>query len=901
MTITAGVVNTKIIRVGVKQGLLDPEAKKITDTINQFYSTDLKKIRIVKIYEIHDNTQEELEKLFFDPIIEEIVPKNHADWTIEIATKSGVTNNTATVAKITVQDFLGREIESIATSTQYLFWGNLSRDTIEKIAFDLLGNPLIHDIRITGLHTEINLDVSDEELIRISKERQLALSLEEMKAIRKGLERNPTDVELEAIAQTWSEHCKHKIFNARIQYKENGVSESINSLFKTYIKKATNEIHKDWLVSVFTDNAGIITFNDRYNLAFKVETHNSPSALDPYGGALTGILGVNRDIMGAGNGARLIANTDVFCFAPPNYNKPLPKRLHHPRRVLEGVRLGVEHGGNKSGVPTLNGSLVFDERYLGKPLVYCGSVGIMPKEINGKPSHVKEIRPGDLIVIAGGRTGRDGIHGATFSSEELHSESPTSAVQIGDPFTQKKLHDFLLDARDRGLYRTLTDNGAGGFSSSVGELAILSNGCEMHLDRALLKQTNMMPWEILVSESQERMTLAVAEECWNDLELLADYHEVEIFILGHFTDTGRFHILYEGETVGDLSLEFLHNGLPQMQLDAEWVAPSVKPQPHMDIHQWLSSYNVCSKEKIVRQYDHEVQGGSILKPMVGHQFDGPSDAAVFCPLEDFKIGVVLSHGICPQYSDIDAYDMATNAVDEAVRNAVAVGADPDRLAILDNFCWPDPVYHPEKNPDGKYKLAQLVRANKGLYDAAIAFGAPIISGKDSMKNDYHIDGVKISIPPTLLVSAIGTISDVTKVVSMDVKQPGDYIYLIGDTKPCIKVDFVKAVKCYQLVYQAIQQELISSCHDCSEGGVAVALAEKAFAGGFGIEAQVDYPFVESPSRLLVTVDPNKKELFEQLIPQARYIGTVRHDDKFILGQINETIGDLKKSWQRRDL
>ncbi|HRT71885.1 MAG TPA: AIR synthase-related protein, partial [Syntrophales bacterium] len=509
-------------------------------------------------------------------------------------------------------------------------------------------------------------------LLGISSARVLALNLEEMKAVRRyfqdaavveerrrfGLGEYATDVELEALAQTWSEHCKHKIFNSRITYLEEAGGEGIviDSLFDTYIKRATQEIREkmgkdDWCLSVFVDNAGVIKFNDDYSLVFKVETHNSPSALDPYGGALTGIVGVNRDPFGTGKGAKLIFNTDVFCFAPPFYDKPLPKRILHPRRIYEGVREGVEHGGNKSGIPTINGCIVFDERFLGKPLVYCGTGGIMPARLHGRPTHTKEVRPGDLIVMTGGRIGKDGIHGATFSSEELHEGSPVTAVQIGDPITQKKMTDFLLLARDRDLYRAITDNGAGGLSSSVGEMARLSGGCELDLAKAPLKYAGLQPWEILLSEAQERMTLAVEPGKADAFLSLARKMGVEATVLGRFTDSGRFHVLYGDKTVAYLDMAFLHDGVPQLELKARWVAPrheeAAFPEPSDlggALKTMLSRLNICSKESVVRQYDHEVQGGSVIKPLTGAVNDGPSDAAVIRPILDSFEGVIVANG-----------------------------------------------------------------------------------------------------------------------------------------------------------------------------------------------------------------------------------------------------------------
>jgi len=808
---------------------------------------------------------------------------------------------------------------------------------------------------------EIDLNVPDAELVRISQERVLALSLEEMRILRDylkndailahrkevGLGAAMTDAELECLAQTWSEHCKHKIFNARIAYDDGeGNSREIDSLFDTCIKRSTREIRErmgksDWCLSVFSDNAGIIRFNDDWNLVFKVETHNSPSALDPYGGALTGIVGVNRDPFGCGKGAKLIFNTDVFCFAPPDYDRPLPKRILHPRRIYEGVREGVEHGGNKSGIPTVNGCLVFDERYLGKPLVYCGTGGIMPARIAGTPTHTKEILPGDLIVMTGGRIGKDGIHGATFSSEELHEGSPVTAVQIGDPITQKKMTDFLLVARDRDLYRAITDNGAGGLSSSVGETARLSGGCELDLKKAPLKYPGLNPWEILISESQERMTLAVDPAKSDEFIKLARKMDVEATVLGRYTDSGWFHIRYGEETVVLIEMSFLHDGLPQMNLRAVWT-PTRHPEPDFPeppdlggaLKAMLSRLNICSKESVVRQYDHEVQGGSVVKPLTGAVNDGPSDAAVIRPLLDSFEGIVVANGICPRYSDIDAYHMAACAIDEAVRNAVAVGAPLDRLAGLDNFCWCDPV-RSEKTPDGEYKLAQLVRANEALYDLTTAYGVPCISGKDSMKNDYQIGEVRISIPPTLLFSTLGKMEDVRKAVTMDVKRPGDLVYVLGKTYRELggsewyalhgaigngvpKVNAASAKALYEALHRAIRLGLVASCHDCSDGGLGVALAETAFAGGLGLAVDLkavpaegigrndEILFSESQSRFVATIRPEAQEAFEAALAGCAIarIGEVIPDGVLRINGmggnriIEEGLAALKAAWQK---
>jgi phosphoribosylformylglycinamidine synthase len=696
----------------------------------------------------------------------------------------------------------------------------------------------------------------------------------------------------------------------------------------------------DYCLSVFKDNAGVIEFDKDWSIVFKVETHNSPSALDPYGGALTGIVGVNRDGMGTGMGARLIFNTDVFCFASPFLEKELPPRLLHPRRIFEGVVEGVEHGGNKSGIPTINGSLVFDDRFAGKPLVYCGTAALMPRLLDGKPCHEKKVLVGDHIVMTGGRIGKDGIHGATFSSEELHEGSPVTAVQIGDPITQRKMFDFLIIARDRGLYNSITDNGAGGLSSSVGEMAEDTGGFELHLDRAPLKYPGLQPWEILISEAQERMTLAVPEDKLDAFIALAKEMDVEATDLGIFTDSGYFHCLYEGKTVSYLGMDFVHEGVPQLVIPAKW-QPKELSEPDFaqpadlgqELRQLLSRLNICSKESVVRRYDHEVQAGTVIKPLLGVTNDGPSDAAVFRPLLDSFAGVVVSHGICPSYSDIDTYHMMACAIDEGLRNYVAVGGDIEHVAGLDNFCWCDPV-ESSKTPDGRYKAAQLVRANQALYDYCVAYGVPLISGKDSMKNDYQIRDNKISIPPTVLFSVIGKIADARKAVSMDVKRPGDLVYLLGKTadelggseyyaqhkelgRQVPHVDAQVALQRYRTLNKAQQQGIIASCHDLSDGGLGVALAESAFAGGFGMEidlAKVDKDsdiredkllFSESQSRLLVTIHPQHKEDFERLFvnQSCRCIGQViAASDLVIRGYqaqnlVQQPLQQLKQAWQ----
>ena len=958
------------IEIALRPGVRDVRGEKVARKIREELGIQqVEEVRIIKGYTIAGLTEEEVRQVLakealFDPVLHKasLTPLAEGfDWIIEVGFRPGVTDNEGKTATETLKMLPGKDQSDIKvyTSEQFLIIGNLNYDQVEHIARDLLANELIQrfaiknrdewakepgfpviEPKVTGQASdEVEIialqNLTDEELLRLSRERVLALSLQELYAIRDyygrqevqkarqkmGPPSEPTDAELECLAQTWSEHCKHKIFNARIKYEDKEINkkEVIDSLFKTYISGSTRNIRqqkgdRDFCRSVFKDNAGVIDFDDDLLVCIKVETHNSPSALDPYGGALTGIVGVNRDPMGTGMGANLLCNTDVFCFASPFYDKELPPRLLHPRRVMEGVREGVEHGGNKSGIPTVNGAVIFDERYLGKPLVFCGTVGTLPAEIHGQPGYEKKAMPGDLIVMTGGRIGKDGIHGATFSSEELHEGSPATAVQIGDPITQRKMYDFLMRARDMGLYNAITDNGAGGLSSSVGEMAEDCGGCDLDLSKAPLKYDGLKPWEILLSEAQERMTLAVPGDKIATFLSLAQEMDVEATVLGEFNDSGKFLVRYNDKIVAYLDMDFLHHGLPQMQLKAVWEKPLLSERVEVPkdkigdqakfLEKMLSRLNICSREYIIRQYDHEVQGGSVIKPLVGLVNDGPADAAVIRPVLTKNRGLVVSNGICPKFSDFDTYWMMANAIDEAIRNAVAVGGDLNHMAGVDNFCWCDPVQS-EKTPDGHYKLAQLVRANKALSHFCQLFGVPCISGKDSMKNDYTGGGVKISIPPTVLFSVISVIEDIHNCTTSDFKQPEELIYILGLTRKELggseffselglkagevpQVDGLSAKKRYTTLHKAISRKLVTACHDLSDGGLAVALAEMAIGGRVG--AYIDLAHVpatdasanlsleellysESASRFLVTVKKENQQKFEDLF-QGQTLGLI---------------------------
>jgi phosphoribosylformylglycinamidine synthase subunit PurSL len=962
------------IYVGTKPFFRDALGERVrTKIISDLNIGTITAIRTATVYAINghlpaDESVELAEGPLSDPIVQDYTIDSSFceafDWLVEVGYRPGVTDNVGRTAREAAVVLLRRDPApdfSVHTGTQYFISGKLSRKRVEQIGRAMLANELIQSMSVythdewMAVHrhefappivksgtvavqpySEVNLSGDAEALLRISRERVLALSAEEMRVIRDhyattavkaaraaaGLPANPTNVELEILAQTWSEHCKHKIFAAAITYRENDRTPvKVDGLFKQFIRKATEDVRrargaKDICLSVFKDDAGIVRFDEHWGVSFKVETHNSPSALDPYGGALTGIVGVNRDSFAAGMGGRLIANTDVFCFASPFHDEPLPPRLLHPKRVLEGVREGVEHGGNKSGIPTVNGAIVFDERFLGKPLVYCGTLAVVPLEVAGRKGYEKRVEVGDHLIMVGGRIGKDGIHGATFSSEELHEGSPVTAVQIGDPITQKRATDFLLHARDLGLYNGMTDNGAGGLSSSVGELARQTGGATLHLERAPLKYHGLEPWEIVVSEAQERMSVVVPPaKVPAFLELAAEWN-AEATDLGEFNDSGCFTLVYNGAVVGRLDMDFLHEGLPRMKLNAWWKAPVVAEKPAAtggdlaaDLLGLLKRLNICSKEYVVRQYDHEVQGGSVVKPLCGSRNDGPSDAAVFRPLLDSSSGLVVSNGIAPRYSDLDAYSMVSCGFDEAVRNAVASGADPDHMAALDNFCWCDPIASPE-NADGEYKLGQLVRANMALYDMCVAYGIPLISGKDSMKNDYRIGETRISIPPTVLVSLVARIDDVARAVTMDFKTAGNAIFLLGTTYRELGASEYAALKGasyravpqvhdarearsgYCALHAAIGKGHVRAAHDLSDGGLAVALAEMCFAGELGASVDLakvkqmgctldeELLFSESPCRVLLEVPAEHTAALETLcgsLPLAR-IGTVERSD-----------------------
>ncbi len=872
--------------------------------------------------------------------------------------KAGVTDPEAETAKQAVLR-LGFDVSQIRTFRRILtvplapdvkqsFCSLLANDSIEQLVngpIEMEEIQLGHQYDFELRHVPL-LGADDDQLVAISKEWQLSLTLIEMQTIQAhfiGLERDPTDAELETVAQTWSEHCSHKTLAGKVAYQDENGERQFENMLKETIFAATVSIREalgddDWCVSVFKDNAGIVTFDDEHNVAFKVETHNRPSAIEPYGGANTGIGGVIRDTLGTGLGAKPICNTDVFCFASPTtpYDD-LPPGVLHPRRVMNGVVAGVRDYGNRMGIPTVNGAVYFDNRYVGNPLVFCGNVGLIPRE-----KSFKEPQPNDLIVAIGGRTGRDGIHGATFSSAELTDKSEVEsggAVQIGNAITEKMVMDVLLQARDEELYNAVTDCGAGGFSSAVGEMGE-EIGAEVWLEKAPLKYDGLSYTEIWISEAQERMVFAIPESKWLRFEELCAAENVEAVVIGRYVPTGKLTLKYEDHVVADLSMEFLHEGRPPVVREATF-----KPKPtsppisldflandglyNQDLCSILSSLNVASKHWIIRQYDHEVQGGSVLKPLVGVENDGPGDSAVVRPVLSSNRGLAISCGMNPYIGDIDPYHMAASGIDEAIRNCVAVGADPNRIAILDNFCW--------GYTDRPETLGALVRAAIACHDVSKVFRTPFISGKDSLNNEFSFTDSNearqtISIPATLLISAMGQVDDVRRCVSMDFKESGNQIYLVGPTGnhfggshlclirdvdggavPTVDAEFNRET--YLKMHQAISSSLVRACHDLSEGGLAVAAAEMAFAGALGatldligvceryeISAAAAL-FSESNGRFVCEIAPNKQEEFESILGErCLAIGQVTGGDKLKIhnGQellVDETWVNLKSAWQ----
>lgn len=987
------------LEIRLKKELMDAEGAGIRRKSRQYFGFEVDNIRVIRVLTINsDLNQKQLgqiqRQIFTNPVTEEssYSPISHDfDWLIWIGFRPGVRDTAGSTAAEAVEDLLGMEFrpdQAIYTSKLYEINGNLSEKQVHKIAGDLLANVVIQQWKIYSkkdwlpdegiglLVPRVILDheprvntvsiQSNEKLKEMSLKRNLALQDRDIPVIRKYFlkedvlnERKkaglglPTDVELEYISQARSDHCNHNTFRGLFRYHDlaTGDTETVDNLFKSCIEAPTLKImeEKDWVVSVLWDNAGVGRFDDDNYYVITGETHNSPSNMEAYGGAITGIVGIYRDPMGTGKGSKLILGMYGYCVGHREYHGELTPHLH-PRRLLDGIIEGVRDGGNKSGIPTPFGLLLFDETYLGKCLVFVTAMGIMPARIGDESSHKKTTSPGDLIVMSGGRVGKDGIHGVTAASESYSEHTPAGHVQIGDPYTQKKMHDFLIEARDEGLISFITDNGGGGLSSSIGESALFSNGCRVDLDKVPLKYEGLDQWEIWVSESQERMTIAVTPENLGRFMELSKRHAVESTVIGKYNDSGYLRLDYKGKICAYIRMDLLKSDFPQWEFDAEWIPPELRgltepvisePRHHGSVLKAiLSRPNICSRNWIARQYDSEVQGGSVIKPMVGKSRDMPTDAAVVRPVLDSGRGIAVSQALCPFYSEIDTYHMTAATIDEAVRRVLAVGGNPEHLGGVDNFCWPTIEYHPEKNPDGKYKAAQLVRANWALRDCCLAYGIPLLSGKDSMYIDGNLEGRfgerrKVSGMPTLLFTVCSVIEDITSCITMDAKFPGDLVYVLGETKnemggseyyqmmgskglnaPVTNPKELRPQ--YIALYKAIQAGLVSSCHAVSRGGLAVHLAMVAMGGELGMDINISRVpsasrlhisqtlYSESCGRFITTVAPEKREDFEKIFSDTKTanIGVVTEPPRFFIKDdggktvIDEKIPTLKDSWKK---
>ncbi len=988
------------LEITLKETLIDAEGEGVRRKARDYFDLVLDRVRVIQVVTIDaDLTAAQLNtiqtEIFTNPVTQVSsyhpldIPFNGCIW---VGYRPGVKDNAGDTAVEAVSDVLGIQLksgEAIYTSKRYCLVGSdLTTGEMNKIASELLANDIIQQWRVylpadwssqkgIGLimpkvvlnHrptvTTLSVD-SDQVLKKLSDQRNLALNANDIPVIRAYFQNpsvkadratvgltDPTDIELEYISQGRSDHCNHNSFRGLFRYidTETGNEQIENNLFKTYIEAPTLTLKKkkSWVMSVLWDNAGVGRFDAEHFYVITGETHNSPSNMEAYGGAITGIVGVYRDPLGTGKGARLIMGGYGYCVGPRDYSGPLAPRLS-PRRLLDGVIEGVRDGGNKSGIPTTFGQVIFHSGYLGKCLVYVTAVGLMPATVDGKPSHEKHTSPGELVIMCGGRVGKDGIHGVTASSESFSATTPAGHVQIGDPYTQKKMHDFLLDARDEGLIQFVTDNGGGGLSSSIGESARFSNGCEIDLEKVPIKYDGLDQWEIWVSESQERMTVAVRSEDLARFMELSARHAVESTVIGRYTDSGKLHIRYEGNTCAYVDMDLLESGFPQWEFDAIWRSPvqrgltePVIGQPGNYaalIEEMLARPNIASKEWITRQYDHEVQGTSIIKPLVGADRDVNSDAAVIRPVLTSERGIAFSQALLPSYSAIDAYHMTACTIDEAVRRILAVGGDLDHIGGVDNFCWPNIQFHPQHNPDGPFKAAQLVRSCRALKETCLAYEIPLLSGKDSMYVDGHLPGRygethKVSAPETMQFSAISVVPDINRCITMDIKMPGDLVYVIGATRnelggseyyahfgyTGLNVPQVRPsefLPIYGALASAVRQERVASVHGIYAGGLGVHLALIAMGGGLGMSVDLSLVpaaeahrsdqilFSESAGRFLVTVNPAHRSAFETLfdgLPMA-VVGRVEEKpDLLIHGMdgkliVNISVQRLKAAWKR---
>lgn len=856
-----------------------------------------------------------------------------AGLVIETGLRPGVTDREGAELVRSAAE-LGITLDAATTGHRYVIDGNLDDAAVGLLARRVLHNDVIERFAVGSLPaafldqqaeapvtTTISLDGLDVAgLAGVNTGRRLGLDPEEMLVIQSHFAergRPPTDAELEMLAQTWSEHCAHKTFRAEITLEARaGAADSeptvINSLMKTYLRAATDTIDAPWVRSAFVDNAGILDFEDGWEVAIKAETHNHPSALEPFGGSNTGVGGVVRDILGVS--AKPVAVTDILCFGPEDTDlADVPEGVLHPRRIRDGVIAGVGDYGNKIGVPNIAGAVVHDPSYTTTPLVFAGCLGLLPAGSNPTAA-----QPGDSIVVFGGAVGRDGVGGATFSSQTMGVETADvagSSVQIGDPIVEKGLIDVITAARDAGLYTAITDCGAGGLSSAVGEMAEVL-GADVDLQLVPRKYPGLAPWEVWLSEAQERMVVATSDPA-PLLELAARW-SVGAAVIGTFTGEGRIIVRDGDETVIDLDCEFLHDGRPQRKMTAIAVdseRPARQPVELDEVHTLLSLLShpsIRSNEAIVRTFDHEVLGGTLVRPYGGAAGDGAADGTVLIPPgTSGERGIALGIGVNALYGRIDPEAMAWQVIDEAVRNAVIAGADPNELSLLDNFAW--------GNPTDPETLGGLVAACHGCHDAAIAFNAPFVSGKDSLYNVFvRPDGTPDPVAPTLVITAMGIVRDLDRVPLTGVVQAANDVWMLGPVDgalggshlddvlgadhggamPAIDPDSVAR---HHAMAGAIAAGLVSSAHDLSEGGLAVAAAEWAFAGRLGlaldVEPTAEALFGEGPGRYLIEVDPENEVAFAAAVPEAVKIGVVLADPIVVLGDIEIDLDQIGTAWR----
>ena len=933
------------VRVIAKEGIPDSKGEEILYEINQALGIkSVEKVRTARVFRFEGINEEQAvylaEKLLAEDIFEcYSVNKpvfSDAPFVLEVAYKPGVMNPEAASLMKSASDLGISGLVAADSAWQYAFYGEkVSQADVNRIINSLLVNatveyvvkesPATLIIKGTPGHTAVVpvRGMNDGELEELSRDK-LFLNLQEMKVIQNHfntLGRDPTDCEIEIIAQTWSEHCGHKTFRARLIVD----GKEKRPLLKR-LRDTTEQIGHPLVLSAFVDNSGVMEFYDGMAICGKVETHNSPSAIEPYGGAMTGSGGVFRDIAGTGLGAKVIASTDMFCFAPPDLpEENIPPGCLHPHYLLRRVVAGVRDYGNRMGIPTNNGSVHFHSDFRAKPTVIVGAYGILPA-LSGQKGQPE---PGDLVIAMGGRTGRDGIHGATFSSGEMTDRTidvNASAVQIGHPIEEKRMFDAILAARNAGLIKAITDCGAGGFASAVGEMGS-ETGARVALDRVPLKYPGLAPWEMLLSESQERMVLAVAPAHADRLFEICRGYNVEATVLGEFTGDGHFTATYEDQEVMRLAMEFLHNGLPQRLMKAAWKKPLFDEPGNEPVSDWpdlfpkvLSQLNVCSKEPIVRLYDHGVQGTSALPPYTGVNWDGPNDAVILTPLLGKPYGMIIAHGLNPVLNQIDPYFGSLWAAAEAVSNAVAAGADHRQMALIDNFIWPFP---------DEELLGALDLAVDACVDFSSATGMPFISGKDSLSSTYRgKDGTIIKIPPVLCVSAFGRVKDVNHTVSTDFKKEGSQIVLVGfrntaemagsvfyqiqgytgNNIPRLNPSLLNEV--FTVVHKTAASGVLQACHDISEGGLAAALAEMCFGGGLGAKIavpgseQAEHFFFNETAGCFLAELPHDSDpclIFGQ-VPCVK-IGETTAVREIYAEQAGEvlftlSIDDLKQAWQR---